>query len=424
VETCSGLLARVADAESRALLTDAARIAHERGGELWLVGEGALALELGLPCDAWQVVLQAASLEVAEAACAAIREHLRRTPGRPLWLRATNGQLETPHVVAHAFERGDDFAARLDALDCAPLDYACEPLAQQWFDPHGVRAHVAGGALPDARCPALRAAGLAAWSGLRSSSAALGADSVGVRSGAELVAFARRRGAGTALAALGSARAAELGLLEAGDASFGERARALDVLAGSAAAWTVLAALFDPRCDERDEPLPWEDARTRLVQCGLDGEVRHAIVDAWRRAGEARRVLARARGGGFEGLRQSERLRIVRERAWRRVRALLPAWEAGAREFVDALDAFRAEFDPAELDPHPLLTAGDMQNARIPRGEPTRELLEEAFDLQLDGVLATRDAAVSWLRARSLELAMGDRAQLGGKMRRRKNASG
>ncbi|TAJ16550.1 MAG: hypothetical protein EPO68_10920, partial [Planctomycetota bacterium] len=68
METSSGLLARVADGASRAVLADAARCARERGAELWLVGESALALELGLPCTAWRAVLRAASTDAAEAA--------------------------------------------------------------------------------------------------------------------------------------------------------------------------------------------------------------------------------------------------------------------------------------------------------------------------------------------------------------------
>lgn len=417
-----GLLARVADAKLRGALVDAARIAGELGSELWLVGESAVAVELALPCCAWRAVLRSDAAENAARAVDAVREFLRRTPGRPLWLRESDGQLEAPHVLARAASSQDDaFVREVDAGDHAPLRCACDPLRERWFDPHGVRARLAAGELPAEPCSALRSRSLGAWSGCKVSEPP---SDDAPASGAELVAFARRRGAGRALSALGRERAAKLGLVALDDSFLAERADALEQLAGSAGAWTALAALFDPRCEERDDPLAWSDARERLARCGLNGELRHAILDAWRRSSDARRVLARARDVGFEGLRQSERLRIVRERSWARVRRLLPAWDADASEFIAALDAFRAEFDPAELDPHPLLTAGDMQNARIPRGEPTRELLEEAFDLQLDGVLATREAAVSWLRARALELAIGERAQLGGKIRRRKNASG
>lgn len=244
-------------------------------------------------------------------------------------------------------------------------------------------------------------------------------------------ALARRGRAAVALRAIGQPTLAECGLIDGADPDYEQRLAEVEALGPRADAWAVSAAWFDPRASEAADPERWSDTLERLANCGLPGELRHALSTIWRLLERAQRLCERASQVGFEALRQSERIRVVREAHWPRVHALLVARAALAGvsgeallEGGAALEEFRWQFAPHELHPHPLIALGDLINLRIPRGEPSRELLEEALDLQLDGTLATREAAVSWLRARVLELALGDRAQLGGKMRRKKKANG
>jgi hypothetical protein len=427
-------LARFADPELRAALAEARESALALGVEPWIVGESALAARLALPTVRAHVALRAGSEQQARAADAAVRERLRRRPGRPLWLREAAAQELQPLIVARTAPAADlEFGRELEAAGHAPLVWGISLRDGRVFDPHAIEPSVAAGRLPglrDARGPArLRCASLLAWSGLE---AGQPIDAPCAESLAEAwCALTRRAGAAAALRALGQPRLAEWGLIDGADPDHEQRLALVQALGPRADAWAISAAWFDPRASELADPERWSDTRERLATCGLPGELRHALSTIWRLLERAQRLCERAGEVGFETLRQSERIRVVREAHWPRVHALLVARAALAgvsgealREGAAALENFRTQFAPQELHPHPLLALGDLINARISRGEPSRELLEEALDLQLDGTLATREAAVSWLRARALDLALGDRAQLGGKMRRRKKANG
>ena len=51
-----------------------------------------------------------------------------------------------------------------------------------------------------------------------------------------------------------------------------------------------------------------------------------------------------------------------------------------------------------ELDPPPLLTGGDLLAAGVPAGRTMGEKLTQLRALQLDGKIATREAALEWVK--------------------------
>ena len=51
-----------------------------------------------------------------------------------------------------------------------------------------------------------------------------------------------------------------------------------------------------------------------------------------------------------------------------------------------------------ELDPPPLLTGGDLLAAGVPAGRTMGEMLTQLRALQLDGKIATREAALEWVK--------------------------
>jgi hypothetical protein len=449
--------------ELESALLDTAQAVHTQGARLWLVGESALAAQLGLAQARVTFALRAHSPVAAQAAFAAAREALRRTPRRPQLRRiGERGALEADLLALDASDAGPGFALELAAAGLAPLCYALEPLRGVWFDPTSIQARIGAGRLPlpsaDTTADALawlRRCGLATWAGLEfepgpgaesgttlPSTPAQGSSAwrepAQAALGIELHAWAARAGAGAALRRFGTAAAERCGLVAPGDETWALRLSVLESLeAGARSGPGLLAALCvlaDPLHAETKAPEAWQEARERMDACGIEPSLRTAVVQTWRLAAQFERLQQRARERGFEGLHQAERIRLVREPAWPLVARLARAWTevvtttAGERvelaQLVDALDLFRADFEPHELHPRGLLAIGDLINARIPRGTASRELLEEALDLQLDGVLATREAAVSWLHARALDLALGERAQLGGKIRRRKKDSG
>ena len=56
-----------------------------------------------------------------------------------------------------------------------------------------------------------------------------------------------------------------------------------------------------------------------------------------------------------------------------------------------------------QIDPSPLLTGNDLLAAGVPAGRAVGQVLADLRALQLDGRLATRDAAIEWVKARKGE---------------------
>lgn len=186
----------------------------------------------------------------------------------------------------------------------------------------------------------------------------------------------------------------------------------------------VLAALLEPDPEDLDAR---EEAVLALRRLGASGGLRYRVQLLWAGQLRLRALGRRARELGLAELRQSERLRVLRREDWPLLLRWARAEARAAREAADwleALEDFRRDFDPGELRPKLFLSSGDLTHARVPRGPQWQEMLEEAEDLQLDGILSSREAAISWLEARVLELQDGDHAQLGGKRRRNKKAKG
>ncbi len=66
------------------------------------------------------------------------------------------------------------------------------------------------------------------------------------------------------------------------------------------------------------------------------------------------------------------------------------------------LEEKRAEFASEPIQPEPLVRGADLLDLGLPPGPKLGAILREAYDLQLEGALATREAALAWLRNRLL----------------------
>lgn len=100
---------------------------------------------------------------------------------------------------------------------------------------------------------------------------------------------------------------------------------------------------------------------------------------------------------------RARRVRLVREPLWPRAARLAGALRAerGASQPDPApLLEFAASLTPAELNPAPLLTSADLAASGLERGRAWGHVLEEAETLQLEGELASREAALAWLAGR------------------------
>ena len=113
-------------------------------------------------------------------------------------------------------------------------------------------------------------------------------------------------------------------------------------------------------------------------------------------------LLAGLRGLQAEAGR-ARRVRLVRRPLWPRAARLAAALFAeGAPSAVDPapLLAFAARLSPGELSPAPLIESADLAASGLARGPAWGRILEEAETLQLEGELASREAALAWLAGR------------------------
>lgn len=173
---------------------------------------------------------------------------------------------------------------------------------------------------------------------------------------------------------------------------------AIDHLAESPGLSTGLAVLLDPdplgaAGGERAERLAGL-ARSRLEWLRPSRHLRGAVTGVWHQ----QRVLWRALTAERT---RAERIRIFRHPAWpaacRSLRAWLAAAEVEGVARVDELEAERAALREEALNPPPLITSEDLDNAGIERGARWGELLEAAETLQLDLRLTDREQALRWL---------------------------
>jgi tRNA nucleotidyltransferase/poly(A) polymerase len=97
---------------------------------------------------------------------------------------------------------------------------------------------------------------------------------------------------------------------------------------------------------------------------------------------------------------RADRIRHVRSAAFADAAVVEHALSEGGRsDSVALLEEFAEGLSASDLSPEPLLTSGDLSDAGIPRGPRWGELLTVAETLQLDGALASREAALEWLAA-------------------------
>ncbi len=191
--------------------------------------------------------------------------------------------------------------------------------------------------------------------------------------------------------------------LDAGRPEFLDvRIEALERLGGPLEPELGLALLLDP------DPFPGVAPPSSLHGRSV------ALLDHLRPSRAERRGITQTWAGsqrlaallGDAGTRRSTRIRLLREPEWPRVYALALAWlgaqpNAEHRERIEALERQRLALGAQALRPEPLLVSADLAAAGVQRGPRWSELLEAAEDLQLDGELDSRDAALAWLAAQA-----------------------
>jgi len=434
----------------------------QRGQRAWIVGGAVRSLALGeapvdvdmasaatpdevLACfEHATAVGKAFGTIVVRAPLEGARVHVELTS-----FRSEHGSLDHRHPESLRFGASVEEDALRRDFTCNAL--YLDPLSDELRDPHGGLADLEAGVLrtvgePERRFEEdglrlLRMARFAAQLQLELAPGLLEAARARARSldGVspervfhELERIFARRSAARALRLLAQAQLLERAL--PGQASLGASARpeaspaqllelrlaALARLPEPCGSALGFAVLYDPLESPSAAPDEIEEALAAFDALRPPRALRHALLRLWR-AFEALANHAEARARGAAA--RAAAVRLVREPDFAAQLALARAWGAEREQDAAALaelEAFAREADPSELRPHPFIASGDLIQAGVRRGPLWGALLEEAEDLQLEGVLATRSAALSWLAARAQDLSEGERAQLGGKRRRKK----
>ena len=151
---------------------------------------------------------------------------------------------------------------------------------------------------------------------------------------------------------------------------------------GVALGWTILLARTESAAGVLDRLHPSNELKREIVELRAAHE----------------QLSRHARAGHIE---RSALVRLVRQRAWNDALRLACATAAADSAERAALEDFRRTadaLDESELRPRPWLASRDLAEVGVPRGPRWRELLLEAETLQLNGVLASREKALEWLR--------------------------
>lgn len=210
---------------------------------------------------------------------------------------------------------------------------------------------------------------------------------------------------------------AETGLLEAAlpglealhgphrSESVGDRLAALEWLESTDLA-AGLAVLLDPLGGAREPALALLDGLKPSRELRRDVAAAWSLLDAM----EALEPQEGPEAGHLPppGPERAARLRVLRDPAWPRARDLAAAWgddraldpdlEGGhlghvGRELAELGQGLSDE----RLHPAPLLGSADLRDAGVAPGPRYGELLAAAEDLQLQGLLSDRGAALAWL---------------------------
>ncbi|MBK7877553.1 MAG: CCA tRNA nucleotidyltransferase [Planctomycetes bacterium] len=186
------------------------------------------------------------------------------------------------------------------------------------------------------------------------------------------------------------------------ETAFRERAATLRELGPAPGLVRGLAALYgpDPVATNAFGHAERRRALDVLDQLRVARSTRSAVAAAWAVACEVA-PLARVPAS------RAQRVAWMQSPGFDDGLALARAWNRHLRRgtlVVDALVAEREALGPDGVSPAPWLAAQDLEDAGIPRGPAWGRILREAEVEQLDGGLATRDAALAWLARRASEL--------------------
>lgn len=107
-------------------------------------------------------------------------------------------------------------------------------------------------------------------------------------------------------------------------------------------------------------------------------------------------------------LPRATRIRLVRDPGWSAALALLRSRPDANSEELESLARWAETLSDTELRPPPLISSADLQASALPRGPQWKLALEAAEELQLEGVLATREQALEWLAERARAVARGE----------------
>jgi tRNA nucleotidyltransferase/poly(A) polymerase len=397
-------------------VTVAARTLLEAGHRAWLVGGAVRDVALGLTPGDGDLASAATPDEieglfaVTHAVGKAFGTVVVRLEGVDLQITTfrTEGDYRDgrrPGAVAFGTSLEEDAARRDFTCNALFLD----PLTDELHDPTGGLADLAAGRLRCVGAAArrfsedglrlLRLARLAAQFGL-----ALEAETLAAARGsldalrgvsaervlAEFVRMADGPAPGRALGLLAEPGAA------VGEAGLEERVAAVARLGPSPGARRFLATLFRVRS-------PGAEERARAALQGL--RVARALGDSIARTWELERELAACLvdlAGGR--LRRSRWIRLARAEEFEDALALWRAWHGGDEpEALGQLLGRVAALAPESRAPAPFVRSADLARAGVPRGPRWSQLLREAEDLQLDGELASPEAARAWLERRARE---------------------
>jgi tRNA nucleotidyltransferase/poly(A) polymerase len=171
--------------------------------------------------------------------------------------------------------------------------------------------------------------------------------------------------------------------------------------------WCVPEAERLARLARLDEPVGLERGLALLLQPAGDEQAERgakALEDL--RLSRAEQTAVRALWSGLGALRaldagrRAPRVRLARRDDWAALRSLaltVPGCEAAAGE----VEALRRAATKEELNPAPLLSSDDLAASALPRGPEWGRALADAEELQLEGELADREAALAWLKDRA-----------------------
>lgn len=165
------------------------------------------------------------------------------------------------------------------------------------------------------------------------------------------------------------------------------------VLSGALAAWMLDRYVGEAgwaeaaRWIDAESPRVVERWRNALCLSNQDRDVLRGVL----------RLVGRA--AGWAALPVAQRKRLLAEPLWPETLRVLRA--CGFGDALATLERDAAELFAQGVAPPPLLNGEDLIALGLTPGPAFGRLLEGAYDAQLEGALATREAALAWVRERA-----------------------